>query len=135
MSDELQAEWHRAITRELEARVKNRTFFVTIEPEVAGGEGAMDPEQVDSPTWEAAAESVERWLEGLDADAIDLDAPPTFEVQPGNTLVALSATPKKEKRRGTDPLILNPYPGVPFFPGSYTTGPPPVFDDGTDPPA
>lgn len=135
MSDETQAEWHRAVTRELEARVKNRMFFVTIEPEETGSEGATDLEEVDSPTWEAVAESVERWLEGLDPDAVDPDAPATFEVRPGGNLVALSAAPKKEKRRGTDPLILNPYPGVPFFPGSYSTGPPPVFDDGTEPAA
>jgi len=135
MTDDLQAEWHRATTRELEARVKNRTFFVTIEPEETAGEGTTDPEEVDSPTWEAVADSVERWLEGLDPKAIDPDAPPSFQVQPGNTPIELSATPKKEKRQGSDPLIVNPFPGVPYFPGSYTTGPPPEFDDGTEPAA
>lgn len=133
MSDDLLDQWHRAVAKELEARVKSRTFFLHIgtEPAGAGGGPATSPMDVAAETWETLAEGVEQWLAGLDPDATDADNPPTYEARPGETPIELTATPKKKRRRGTDPLIVNPYPTVSSFTGSYTTGPPPEFDDGT----
>ena len=133
MSEDLQYQWHESVSKELEARVKNRMFFLTVavEPERAGRGPAKTPKDVDAPTWETTAQSVEQWLEGLDPDAVDQDDPPTHELRPEEVAVQLTAIPKKTNRRGTDPLVLNPYPGVTAFTGSYTTGPPPEFDDGT----
>ncbi len=133
MSDDLLDQWHRAVAKELEARVKSRVFFLQVgaEPAREAGRPATDPMDVAPESWQTVAEGVERWLEGLDPDAVDADDPPTYEVQPGDTPISLAATPKKKKRRGTDPLVVNPYPTVSAFTGSYTTGPPPQFDDGT----
>jgi len=133
MSEDLLDQWHRAVSKELEARVKSRLFFLNIatEPARAGGGPATSPMDVASEEWETVAEGVEQWLAGLDPDAAGQDDPPTYEVRPGVTTIELTATPKKPKRRGTDPLIVNPYPEVNSFTGSYSTGPPPQFDDGT----
>ena len=132
MSAELHEDWHLAAAKELEARVKNRDFFVrvAVDPEQAAKAGA-GPGDLDGQAWEEAAQGAERWLEGIDPEAVDLDDLPEYEVRRGETPIVLAAIPKKPKRRGTDPLIVNPYPGVAVFTGSYTTGPPPVFDDGT----
>ena len=129
MNDDLPAQWHLAACERLEAQVRNRTFFlmVRVDPEQAE---RTTPKEVDAGTWESVAESVERWLEGLDPDAIDGDHVPKLEVRPADTLIELSAVPKKRSRRGTDPLIGNPYPGIANFPGFYSSGPAPdIFDD------
>jgi hypothetical protein len=133
MSDDLLDQWHRAVATELEARVKSRLFFVHvgIDAALAGDGPATSPAEVGPKTWETLAEGVEQWLAGLDPDATDGDNPPTYEARPGDTPIELSATPKKLNRRGTDPLIVNPYPAVNSFGGTYSTGPPPQFDDGT----
>lgn len=133
MSDNLLDQWHRAVSAELEARVKSRLFFLHIGtvPAKAAGGSAAGPMDVVSEEWETVAEGVEQWLAGLDPDAVDADNLPTFHARPGETYIELTATPKKPNRRGTNPLIVNPYPEVNAFTGSYTTGPPPQFDDGT----
>ncbi len=133
MSEDLLDQWHRAVARELEARVKNRAFFLTIgtEPARAGSGPEMSPTDVGPQAWATVAEGVEQWLGGIDPDSADADNPPTYQARPGDIPIELTATPKKPRRRGTDPLIVNPYPTVTSFGGSYTTGPPPQFDDGT----
>ena len=131
MTEALHEQWHLAAARELDARVRNRMFFlqVTVTPEHAAA--GPPPTEVDEQAWEAAGEEVERWLGRLDPDAVDEDQPPEHQIRPGDVTIELAAMPKKPKRRGTDPLIVNPYPGIVVFTGSYSTGPPPVFDDGT----
>jgi len=133
MSDDLLDQWHRAAANELEARVKNRLFFLTIgiDPSQAQGGSTSSPTDVAPETWDTVADGVEQWLEGIDPDVADADDPPSYEARPAETSIELTATPKKPKRRGTDPLVVNPYPSVSAFGGSYTTGPPPEFDDGT----
>lgn len=133
MNDDLRAQWHQAACERLEAQVSSRTFFllVSVEPEQAGRAPATTPNEVEPLTWEAIAESVERWLEALDPDAIGEDNVPKLEVRPGDTLVELTAVPKKRSRRGADPLIANPYPGMANFPAFYSSGPPPELDDGS----
>ncbi len=133
MSDDLLDQWHRAVANELEARVKSRMFFLHLRTDRARAQGGptTSATEVSPETWEAVAEEVEQWLAGLDPDTVDEDSPPTYQARPGEIPVELGATPKKKKRRGTDPLIINPYPAVNVLTGSYTTGPPPQFDDGT----
>ncbi len=127
MSDERANEWHIAVCTELEARVKNRDFFlwVTAEP----GEGASSPEEVDSDGWKAVADEVAGWLGEMSADNVDANDPPTHETQLETTRIELAATPKKPNRRGTDPLVLNLYPGMTYFTGSHSTGPAPDLPD------
>ncbi len=127
MSDELSDQWHAAVCRELESRVKNRDFWlwVTAEP----GEGATPPEDVDADGWSALAEDVAGWLGGLSADSVDPNDPAKHKTRLATTRVELSATPKKKNRRGTDPLVLNLYPGMTYFTGSHSTGPAPDLPD------
>lgn len=132
MSEGLHDQWHLAVSRELEARVKGRMFFVRVAVATEQtAPGASTPADVGDDVWDSLAERVEQWLEGLDPDAVDEDNLPEYEVRPGDTLLELAAIPKKPNRRGTNPLIVNPYPGIAVFTGSYSTGPPPQFDDGT----
>ncbi|MDQ6751103.1 MAG: hypothetical protein M3Z33_10165 [Actinomycetota bacterium] len=133
MSNDVYDEWHLAVSKELEARVKGRMFFVrvTVAPEAAAG-GATSPAEVDEESWKGVAASVEEWLAGLDPDVVGDDNMPEHEVRPGGTPVELAALPKKEKRRGKDPLIVNPFPGIEVFTGTHTSGAVPVFDDGTE---
>lgn len=132
MTDDLHDQWHLTVAKELEARVKGRMFFVrvVVGPDPAGP-GATSPADVDAHVWDSVAENVEQWLAGLDPDAVDEDNLPEYEVRPGDTSIELAALPKKVARRGKDPLIVNPFPGITVFTGSYSSGPPPVFDDGT----
>ncbi len=133
MNDELAAQWHRAACEQLEARVRSRIFFllVSVEPAPAERGPATAPQEVDAPAWESIAESVEGWLEGLDPDAIDEANVPKLEVQPGDALIELTALPKKKSRRGAEPLIGNPFPGIANFPAFYSSGPPPGSDGGS----
>lgn len=127
MTDELPDRWHVAVCKELESRVKNRDFFlwVTAEP----GDEAGPPEDVDPETWRAVAEDVAHWLGGISADSVDPNNPPKHEARVVTTRVELTATPKKQNRRGTDPLVLNLYPGMTYFTGSYSAGPAPELPD------
>ena len=131
MSDELADQWHRAVCNELEAQVKNRLFFlwVSVDPQQAGEGSVPTPEEVEPQEWKAVAESVEGWLESLNPDTVDADDPPKFDARPAETAVELAAIPKKERRRGSDPLILNLHPGLTYFTGSYTARPAPELPD------
>ena len=121
MSDDVADQWHVAVCNELESRVKNRDFWlwVTAEP----GEASTAPGEVGSEAWQALAAEVAEWLGGISADSVDADDPPKRESQIAATSVELTATPKKPNRRGTDPLVLNLYPGMTYFMGSYSAGP------------
>lgn len=134
MSDELADEWHVAVCRALEARVKNRDFFmwVTASP----GDGATPPDEVADEDWQAVADDVESWLEGIHVDSADPNDPPRHEAAVATTGIELTATPKKPNRRGTDPLVLNLYPGMTYFTGSHSAGPAPELpeDDSPEPP-
>lgn len=127
MSDERADQWHIAVCRELESRVKNRDFFlwVTAEP----GEGASSPEDVDPDGWQAVADEVADWLGGMSPDGVDANDPPKHEAQIKATRIELAASPKKPNRRGTDPLVLNLYPGMTYFTGSHSAGPAPDLPD------
>ena len=121
MSDELSDQWHVSVCTELESRVKNRDFFlwVTAEP----GEGAGPPEEVEADEWQAAADGVGTWLGGMTADTVDANDPPKHEAEVATTRITITATPKKPNRRGTDPLVLNLYPGMTYFTGSHSASP------------
>lgn len=127
MSDDLPDQWHVAVCRELESEVKNRDFFlwVTAEP----GEGAPPPQDVGAEDWRAVSRQVAEWLDGINADSVASDDPPKQEVRIATTRIELTATPKKQNRRGTDPLVLNLYPGMTYFTGSYSAGPAPELPD------
>lgn len=127
MSDELANDWHVAVCKELEERVKNRDFFmwVTVEP----AEGSSAPEEVDDAGWQALADDVAEWLGGVHPDTADPDDPPRHEATLPAARIELSASPKKPNRRGTDPLVLNLYPGMTYFTGSHSAGPAPQPPD------
>lgn len=127
MTDELADQWHIAVCRELESRVKNRDFFLWVE--VAPGDGASPPEEVDPDGWKVVADGVADWLGGMSADGVDANDPPKHEAQVATTRIEVTATPKKPNRRGTDPLVLNLYPGMTYFTGSHSTGPAPQLPD------
>lgn len=127
MSDELSDRWHIAVCTELESRVKNRDFFLWVSAEPSGD--ASPPEQLDAEEWTALGQAVAEWLDGMSVEAVSSDDPPTHEAHAGGTLVALTATPKKPNRRGTDPLVLNRYPGATYFQGTYSAGPAPELPD------
>jgi hypothetical protein len=132
MGDDLTDQWHIAVCRELESRVKNRDFWlwVTVEP----GDGAASPDDSTSEDWRAVADDVAGWLGGISADSVDPDSLPTHEARIAATSVELTANPKKPNRRGTDPLVLNLYPGMTYFQGAYSAGPAPELPDDPDPP-
>ncbi len=127
MGDELSEEWHVTTCRELESRVRNRDFFlwVSVDP----GEGAPAPEEVGEDAWRALGDDVAHWLGGISADAADRDDPPKHETRIATARVEVIATPKKPNRRGTDPLVLNLYPGMTYFSGWYSAGPAPQLPD------
>ncbi len=127
MSDELADEWHVTVGRELEARVKNRDFFmwVTVDP----GDGAASPEEVVEEDWQRVADDVAEWLDGTSPDTADPNDPPRHEVAVATARIELSASPKKQNRRGTDPLVLNLYPGMTYFTGSHSAGPAPELPE------
>ena len=127
MSDELPDQWHIAVCRELESRVQNRDFFLWVSAQP--GEGAPPPEEVDAERWKGLADDVAEWLGGISADSVDANDPPKQEAQIATTRIELTATPKKPNRRGTDPLVLNLYPGMTYFTGSHTAGPAPELPD------
>ena len=131
MSEETHDQWHRAVCKELEARVKARTFLVWVK--VTPGEGGQGstttPGEVDPTAWETVAESAQGWLEGLDQNAVDHQNPPKDELRLADVVIELTASPKNTKRQGSGLLIGNPYPGVISFTESYSTGPAPAFDD------
>ena len=128
MTDDLHDAWHRATCNELERRVKNRDFWIWVRVEEEA-ELVAGPDEADPAAWRTVAEEVERWLEELDPQAIDADDPPARTIQLGDTLVELAATAKKPRRRGTDPLIGNLYPGMTYPRGSYRAGPAPELPD------
>ena len=127
MTDELADQWHVAVCTGLESRVKNRDFFlwVTAEP----GEGAGPPEELDADDWTALGEDIAEWLDGMSPDGIDANDPPKHQAQLATTRIEVTATPKKPNRRGTDPLVLNLYPGMTYFTGSHSAGPAPELPD------
>ena len=127
MSDDLSDEWHGAVCRELESRVKNRDFWlwVTASP----GDEAAPPEEIPDEDWQEVADEVENWLEGIFADTVDPNDPPGHEAAIATTRIELTASPKKPNRRGTDPLVLNLYPGMTYFTGSHSAGPAPELPD------
>ena len=127
MGDDLAEQWHLAVCSELESRVKNRDFFLWVAAEP--GEEAVPPEETDAEAWKALGEEVADWLGGTSADRVDPNEPVKLEVSVGDTRVELSATPKKPNRRGSDPLVLNLYPGMTYFTGSHSTGPAPQPPD------
>jgi len=127
MSDELPEQWHSAVCGELESRVKNRDFWLWVSAEP--GEGAPAPGEVGDEDWAALGAEVADWLGGMSADAVDADDPPKHESRVGATRIELTATPKKANRRGSDPLILNLYPGMTYFTGTYSAGPAPELPD------
>ncbi len=127
MNDELSDQWHIAVCRELESQVKNRDFFLWVTAEPA--EGAAPPEEVEPDDWRAVAEEVAQWLEGIALESVDPNDPPKHESRVATTRIELAATPKKEKRRGTDPLVLNLYPGMTYFTGSHSASPAPELPD------
>lgn len=131
MSDEMQDQWHRAVCKELESRVKARTFLVWVKvtPGEAGQAPATTPAGVDPTAWETVAESAEQWLGGLDQNAVDEKDPPKDELRLADVVIELTASPKNTKRQGSGLLIGNPYPGVVSFTESHSTGPAPAFDD------
>ena len=121
MSDDLANQWHIAVCTQLENRVKNRDFWLWVTAEPAEGAGA--PEAVDDGEWSTLGSDVADWLGGMSADAVDPDDPAKHENEVATTRIELSATPKKPNRRGSDPLILNLYPGMTYFTGQHSTGP------------
>lgn len=125
--DDLTDRWHAAVCRELESRVKNRDFWVwvTVEP----GAEATPPDNLAPEAWQGFAEKAANWLGGFSAEKVDPDDPPKHEAEVAGTRVELSATPKKPNRRGSDPLILNLYPGMTYFTGSYSAGPAPELPE------
>lgn len=127
MSDERADRWHIAVCTELESRVKNRDFFLWIEADP--GECTSSPEEVDSDSWKAVADEVAEWLDGMSPEGVDANDPPRHEAHIETTRIELAATPKKPNRRGTDPLVLNLYPGMTYFTGSHSTGPAPDLPD------
>jgi hypothetical protein len=127
MSDERADQWHIAVCAELESRVKNRDFFLWVTAEPAEEESS--PEDVGSDGWQAVAGEVAEWLGGMSPDGVDANDPPKHEARVGTTRIELAATPKKANRRGTDPLVLNLYPGMTYFTGSHSTGPAPQPPD------
>lgn len=128
--DDLQDRWHRTVCQELERRVKGRKFLVWVNAEPGEGVGgaAATPEEVDPEAWEAAAESIEEWLAGLNQATVDQNDAPRHEVRVADVRFELSAAPKKTKRQGTGSLIANPFPGIATFTGSYSAGPAEPFD-------
>jgi hypothetical protein len=127
VSDELADQWHVAVCKELESRVKNRDFWLWVTAETPDEAGA--PEEVDADSWKALGDEVAEWLGGMSADRVDADDPPKHEAQIETTRIELAATPKKPNRRGTDPLVLNLYPGMTYFTGSHSAGPAPELPD------
>ncbi len=127
VSEELADQWHTAVCRELESRVKNRDFFLWVKAEPAEGAGA--PDEVDPDGWKVVADEVAEWLGGMSADRVDANDPPQHEALIETTRIELAATPKKPNRRGTDPLVLNLYPGMTYFTGSHSAGPAPDLPD------
>lgn len=127
---DLQDRWHRAVCKELEARVKGRRFLVWVNAEPGQGESGAPstPEEVDAEAWEAVARSTEEWLEGLNQATVDQNDPPRHEVRVADVRIELSAAPKKTKRQGTGSLIANPFLGVATFTGPYSAGPAEPFD-------
>lgn len=121
MSDELANEWHLAVCAQLESRVKNRDFFLWVSADP--GEGAGPPEETSDEDWQALGEDVANWLGGTIADSVDPNDPAKHETSVGATRIELSASPKKPNRRGSDPLVLNLYPGMAYFTGRHSTGP------------
>ena len=131
MSDDVRDEWHTAAAKELEARVRNRMVYLHVSVAGDPDDGAARPADLRAEAWDGLATDVEQWLADLDPDAIDPDAPPEHELRAEPVAIKLAAMPRKPPRRGKGDLIINPFPGIAFFSGSYSTGPPPVFDDGT----
>lgn len=131
MSDDVRDEWHTAAAKELEPRVRSRMFHVRLSVTGEPGDGSAGPAELGEDAWDGMAAEVEEWLGGLDPDTVDADAPPEHELRAGAVAIRLAAMPRKPARRGKGDLIINPFPGIAFFSGSYSTGPPPVFDDGT----
>ena len=127
MSDELSDQWHVAVCTGLESRVENRDYFlwVAAEPD----EGTAPPEAVEAGDWAALAEEIAEWLDGMSPEGVDPNDPPKREARIATTRVEVTATPKKPNRRGTDPLVLNLYPGMTYFTGSYSAGPAPELPD------
>lgn len=135
MSDEnLQHQWHRAVCKELEGRVKGRRFLVWVKADPGQGEGAEStvPEEVDPEGWEALAESTEEWLGGLDQASVDPNERPRHELRLADVRIELSAAPKKTKRQGTGSLVANPFPGIATFTESHSAKPADPFDADED---
>lgn len=95
MSEDLHDQWHLAVSKELEARVKGRIFFVKVSVAEEAAPGAASPTDVDAATWETVAESVQQWLEGLDPDTVDEDNLPEYVVRPADTSIELAAIPRR----------------------------------------
>ena len=128
--DDLHRRWHRAVCNELEGRVKDRRFLVSVAVEAGQGEGGAPatPEEVDPAAWEAVADSTEKWLTSLNQATVDRKDNPTHELRVADVRVELSAAPKKTARHGTGSLIANPFPGIVAFSGPYTAGPAEPFN-------
>jgi hypothetical protein len=103
-SDEFQ--WHRELAAEVERRVRNRDFFVWLHIT-----GRRRGEPID---YDAIARELETWLRGLDPDSHSplgrgfKSMGPTLDLE-------VRAIPKKKDARGSQPLVANPVPAVPYW--------------------
>lgn len=131
MGDDLSDQWHIAVCTELESRVKNRDYFLWVTAEV--GDGAVPPEEVDADHWKALGDEVGGWLDGMSVEVVSPDDPPKHEARIQSTRVEVIANPKKPNRRGTDPLVLNLYPGMTYFQGVYSASPAPELPEDPEP--
>jgi hypothetical protein len=99
-------EWHREVAAELERRVRNRDFFIWLNVT-----GRRRGEPVD---YDAIAREVETWLRGLDPESHSPLEPGLQSVGPTLDL-EVRAIPKKQPARGSQPLVANPVPAVPYW--------------------
>jgi hypothetical protein len=98
-------EWHRTIVDQLERRVQNRDFYIWLHA------GRRRGKNID---YDALGREVETWLRSLDPDS---HVPLHPGLRPyGPTLdLEIRAIPKLPEARGSQPLVANPYPAVPYW--------------------
>jgi hypothetical protein len=106
MATPTEFEWHREIAAELERRVRNRDFFVWLN---VTGRRRGEPTDYDT-----LAREIETGLRGLDAETHS-PMEPGFHAHGPKLDLEVRAIPKKPDARGSQPLVANPVPAVPYW--------------------